>query len=161
MRRQICFGKSFGRRGDLNVTATLLCATPQRGAKMALSRAQSPALRRGICRTSMRLCVLLRSARSIIIGNSTLTIRTFLFFPPLSATPPASTAILASSFSTGPPGDRGALQYHWYAIASKQLGLVPVLPRGLLSELEEQSRTRGGQSGGIEDEEPQVEEPQY
>ena len=30
-----------------------------------------------ICSTSMHLCALLRSARSIIIGNSTLTIRTF------------------------------------------------------------------------------------
>jgi len=30
----------------------------------------------------MRLCVLLRSARSIIIGNNTLTITTFLFSTP-------------------------------------------------------------------------------
>ena len=32
----------------------------------------------------MRLCVLLRSAKLTAIGNNTLTIRTFLFSPPLS-----------------------------------------------------------------------------
>ena len=50
-----------------------------------------------------------------------------------------------------PPGDRGALQCQWNAIATTKLGLVPVSPRGLLPEFEEQSRTRGGQSGGVED----------
>jgi hypothetical protein len=34
----------------------------------------------------MRLCVLLRSARSIIIGNSTLTIRTSSFLPAIVST---------------------------------------------------------------------------
>jgi len=33
-------------------------------------------------RTSMRLCILLRSAKLKAIGNNTLTIRTFLFSPP-------------------------------------------------------------------------------
>ena len=33
--------------------------------------------------TSMRLCVLLRSAKLTTIGNNTLTIRTFRFSPPL------------------------------------------------------------------------------
>jgi hypothetical protein len=36
-------------------------------------------------RTSMRLCVLLRSAKSTTMGKNALTIRTFLFSPPLSA----------------------------------------------------------------------------
>ena len=35
-----------------------------------------------IPRTSMRLCVLLCSAKLTAMGNNTLTIRTFLFFPP-------------------------------------------------------------------------------
>ncbi len=73
-----------------------------------------------IWRTSMRLCVLLRSARSIIIGNSTLTIRTFLFSPRLSAPPPACTANFGVLFFAGPTGDRGALQCHWNAIATQQ-----------------------------------------
>jgi hypothetical protein len=54
-----------------------------------------------------------------------LTIRTFLFSRPLSAPPSACTANFAPSFSIGPPGDRGALQCHWNAIATTQLGLVP------------------------------------
>jgi hypothetical protein len=61
----------------------------------------------------------------------------------------------STSFSTGPPGDSGALQCHWNTIAKNQFGHVPFLPRGLVSEFEEQSRTRGGQSGGVED------QPQY
>ena len=40
----------------------------------------------------MRLCVLLRSAKLTTIGNNTLTIRTFLFSPPLSAQAHACTA---------------------------------------------------------------------
>jgi len=59
--------------------------------------AQVPTCIRVVChriptRTSMRLCVLLRSARQIAIGNNTLTIRTFLFSPPLSAQAHACTA---------------------------------------------------------------------
>ena len=46
----------------------------------------------------MRLCVLLRSARQIAIGNNTLTIRTFLFSPPSQAHPPHARRIFASSF---------------------------------------------------------------
>jgi len=100
-------------------------------------------------RTSTRLCILLRSARSIAIGNHTLTIRTFLFSPPFSALAPACTAIFVSSFSTGPPGDRGALHCHWRAIATQPIGLVPLQARGILPVAEEQRRTRGGQSGGV------------
>ena len=48
--------------------------------------AQVATCSRTICyripRTSMRLCVLLRSAKLTAIGNNTLTIRTFLFSPP-------------------------------------------------------------------------------
>jgi hypothetical protein len=54
------------------------------------------------------------------------------------------------TFSTGPPGIRGALHCHWNAIATKQQGHVRFSPRGLLSELEEPSRTCGSQSGGGE-----------
>jgi hypothetical protein len=39
-------------------------------------------------------------------------------------------------------GDRGALQCHWNVIATKQLGLVPVSQRGLLSNLQEQSSNK-------------------
>ena len=42
--------------------------------------------------TPTRLCVLLRSARSMAIGNSTLTIRAVIFSPPSSARAPACTA---------------------------------------------------------------------
>jgi hypothetical protein len=42
------------------------------------------------------------------------------------------------------------LHCHWNAIAT-QLGQVPCLPRGILSRPEKQSRTRGGQSGGVAD----------
>jgi len=56
-----------------------------------------------------------------------------------------------SSFSTGPPGDRGALHCHWNAIATQPIGLVPFQARGILPVSEEQRRTRGGQSGGVED----------
>jgi hypothetical protein len=56
--------------------------------------------------------------------------------------------VFASSFSTGPPGDRGALHYRWNAIATQSIGLVPFQARGVA---EEQSRTRGNQSGGITD----------
>ena len=59
--------------------------------------------------------------------------------------------IRASSFSTGPPGDRGALHCHWNVIATQQIGLVPFQTRGILPVAEEQSRTRSGQSGGVED----------
>jgi len=55
-------------------------------------------------RTSKRLCILLRSARSIIIGISTLAIRTFLFSPPLSASPPACTANFFVFFFYRPTG---------------------------------------------------------
>jgi hypothetical protein len=59
----------------------------------------------------MRLCVLLRSARSIIIGNNTLTIRKFLFSLPLSAPAPACTANFCVFFFYRPTG-RLFLQAH-------------------------------------------------
>ena len=55
-------------------------------------------------RTPMRLYVLLPSARSIIIRNSTLTIRTLLFSPPLSAPAHACTANFCVSFFYRPTG---------------------------------------------------------
>ena len=59
--------------------------------------------------------------------------------------------VFASSFSTGPPGDRGALHCRWNVIATQPLGLVSFQARGILPVAEEQSRTRGSQSGGVED----------
>jgi hypothetical protein len=55
-------------------------------------------------RTTMRHCVLLHSARSILIGNSTLTIRTFLFSPPLLAPAHACTANFCVFFFYRPTG---------------------------------------------------------
>jgi len=63
--------------------------------------------------------------------------------------------VFASSFSTGRPGDRGALHCRWTATATQPIGLVPFQARSILPVPEEQSRTRGGQSSGAED------QPQY
>jgi hypothetical protein len=54
-------------------------------------------------------CVLLRRARSIIIVSSTRTIRTSFLPAIVSTSTRMHGEFLASSFSTGPPGDRGAL----------------------------------------------------
>jgi hypothetical protein len=63
--------------------------------------------------------------------------------------------IFATSFSTGPPGDRGALHFRWNVTAAQPIGVVPLQARGILLVAEEQSRPRGGQSSGITD------QPQY
>ncbi len=47
--------------------------------------------------------------------------------------------------------DRGALHCRWNVIASQPIGLVSFQARGILPVAEEQSRTRGSQSGGVED----------
>jgi hypothetical protein len=99
----------------------------------------------------MRLCVLLLSAKLTGIGNNTLTIRTFLFSRHSVHIHPHARRVLAPSFSTGPPGDRGAIHCRWKVIATQPIGLVPFQARGILPVAEEQSRTRGGQSGGVED----------
>jgi hypothetical protein len=52
----------------------------------------------------MRRCVLLRSAILTAIGNNTLTIRTFLFSPPLSAQAHACTASFCVFFFYRPTG---------------------------------------------------------
>jgi hypothetical protein len=57
----------------------------------------------------------------------------------------------ASSFSTGPPGDRSALHCCWTAIATQSIGIISVQARGILPRPEEQSRTCGCQSGSVED----------
>ena len=99
----------------------------------------------------MRLCVLLRSATLTAIGNNLLTIRTFLFSLPLQHKHTHTRRVFASSFSTGPPGDRGPLDCRWNVIATQPIGLVSFQARGILPVAEEQSRTRGSQSGGVED----------
>jgi hypothetical protein len=74
------------------------------------------------------------------------TIRTF-FSPCLIVhIHPHARRIFASSFSTSPPGDRGALHCNWNAIATQPIGLVPFQACGTLPVAEEQSRTRGGQA---------------
>ena len=57
--------------------------------------------------------------------------------------------VFASSFSTGPPGDRGALHCRWDVIATPPIGLGPLQARGILPVAEEQSRTRGGKAAAI------------
>ena len=42
--------------------------------------------------------------------------------------------IFASSFSTGPPGDRGALHCRWNVIATQPLGLVSFQARGIATD---------------------------
>jgi hypothetical protein len=54
--------------------------------------------------------------------------------------------VFASSFSTGPPGDRGALHCRWNVIATQPIGLVSIQAHSILPVSEEQSRTRGSQS---------------
>ena len=59
--------------------------------------------------------------------------------------------VFASSFSTVPLGDRGALHCRWNVIATQPIGFVPFPALGILPRPEEQSRTRGSQSGSVED----------
>jgi hypothetical protein len=61
------------------------------------------------------------------------------------------TAVIASSFSTGPPGDRSALHSRWNAIATQSIRIISVQARGILPRPEEQSRTCGCQSDRVED----------
>ena len=60
-------------------------------------------------------------------------------------------SFLPAIMSTGPQGDRRALHCLWNAIATQSIGLVPFQARSVLPVAEEQSRTRGNQSGGVED----------
>jgi len=62
---------------------------------------------------------------------------------------------LASSFSTDPPGDRGALECSWNVIAKLPNGRVQFQARGVPSVTQEQGRPSSLQSGGVED------QPQY
>ena len=59
--------------------------------------------------------------------------------------------VFASYFSIGPPGDRGALHCRWNVIATQPLGLILFQARGILPVAGELGRTRGSQSGGVED----------
>ncbi len=97
----------------------------------------------------MRLCVLLRCAKLRATGNNTLTIRTFLFSRHCQHKHTHARRVFTSSFSTAPPG--GALHSRWNVITTQPLGLVSFQARGILPVAEEQSRTRGSQSGGVED----------
>jgi hypothetical protein len=73
-------------------------------------------------RTMMRLCVLLRSAKLTTIGNTEYDDNQNIAF--LTAIVSTSTrmhgvfCVFFSSFSTGPPGDRGALHCRWNVIAT-------------------------------------------
>jgi hypothetical protein len=105
----------------------------------------------------MRLCVWLRTAKLTTIGNNTLTIRTFLFSLPLSAQAHACTVSFCVFFFCRPTRrpKRTSLRLdvssHWNVIATQPIGLVSFQVRCILPVAEEQSRTRGSQSGGVED----------
>jgi hypothetical protein len=86
------------------------------------------------------------TSRSIVIGNNTLTIATFLFSRPLLAPPHACTANFCVFCFYRPTGRPRRTSLSRNVIATQQLGHVQFSPRGLLSETEKQSRTRGGQS---------------
>jgi hypothetical protein len=64
---------------------------------------------------------------------------------------PHSRRVFASSFSTGPPGDRSALHCRWNAVATQSIGIISVQARCILPRPEEQSLTCGCQSGSVED----------
>jgi hypothetical protein len=87
-----------------------------------------------IRRTYMRLCVLLRSARSISIGNNTLTSEHFFSPCDCQHLHLHARRIFASLLSTGPPGDRGALDCLGIAIAIP-FERVPFSQRGILTGL--------------------------
>jgi hypothetical protein len=87
----------------------------------------------------MARSVLLRSVRSTALGNNTLTIRTFLFPRYSLHQLPHARRVFASYFSTGPPGDRGAL-HSWNVIVKLPNGRVPLQARGFPPVTEEQDR---------------------
>ena len=93
------------------------------------------------------------------IGNwNRYTRTTHMFFSPrhYDHILPHARWVFASSLSTGPPRDHGALHCHWTAIATKPIGQrVPVQTRCILHGPEEQSWPRGGKSIGVTD------QPQY
>ncbi len=84
--------------------------------------------------------------------------------PPLSSSPHAHSFVLgtavinnnnpharrvfASSFSTGPTGDRGALHCRWNVIATQPIGLVPFQARGILPVAERGVAPIGVRSSG-------------
>jgi hypothetical protein len=73
------------------------------------------------------------------------------FLPAIVSTSTRMHRVFASSFSTGPPRDRGTLNCRWNVIATQPIGLVSFQARGILPVAEEQSRTHDSQSGGVED----------
>jgi hypothetical protein len=101
------------RRGDVEIRSYLQDAAGRRSLVFDLSITHDrlgavATCSRTVCyrisRTSMRLCVLLRSANLKARGNNTLTIRTFLFSPPLSAQAHACTASFCVFFFYRPTG---------------------------------------------------------
>jgi hypothetical protein len=103
-----------------------------------------------VLRTSMCLCVLLCSAKSMAIGNNTLTIR--LFLSPRHSVhfhPHVHGEFLRLLFLQA----RRETEAHFTAsaIATQPIGLIPFQARGILPVAEEQSRTRGGQTSRITD----------
>jgi hypothetical protein len=98
-------------------------------------------------RTLTARCLLLHKINAY--GQQYADHQNIFFLPAIVST--HARRVFASSFSTGPPGDRGALHCRWNVIAKLPLGLVPFQARGILSVTEEQSRPRSVQSGGVED----------
>jgi hypothetical protein len=95
LRKRVLFiGTQFSVQ-DQDVSLSLVF-NPSTCPSCTTSSDQVPTCIRVVCyhipRTSMSLCVFLHCVRQIVVGKNTLTIRTFLFSPPLSAQAPACTA---------------------------------------------------------------------
>jgi hypothetical protein len=148
------------RRGDVEIRSFLQDAAGRRSLVFDLSMthdrfgSSSHVQQNGLLSHPQDLdapCVLLRSAKLTATDNNTLTIRTFLFSPRLSAQAHACTASFCVFFFYRPTGRPRALHCRWNVIATQPIGLVSFQARGILPVAEEQSRTRGSQSSGVED----------
>ena len=98
----------------------------------------------------MRLCVLLRSPKLTAIGNN----QNISFLPAIVSisTRMHDEFLRLLLLQAHRETEVGALHCRWNVIATQPLGLVSFQARCILPVAEEQSRTRGSQSGGVEDE---------
>jgi hypothetical protein len=97
----------------------------------------------------MRLCVLLRSPKLTAIGNN----QNISFLPAIVSisTRMHDEFLRLLLLQAHRETEVGALHCRWNVIATQPLGLVSFQAPGILPVAEEQSRTRGSQSGGVED----------
>ena len=101
-------------------------------------------------------CCAACAARSTPIGQQYADNQNISFLPAITSTSSRMHGdLFASSFFTGPPETEAhftkSLHCRWNAIATQSIRLVPFQARGILPVAEEQSRTRGHQSGRVED----------